>query len=134
MFDYFITTLPHFLAYFAASAALAVAFLYAYTLITPQDEFALIREGKSAPAISISGALIGFAIPLSTVIQHSESIPDLVLWGVVVLGVQVAVFFGARVVVPNLCVRIEKDEMSAGIYAAGMAIGFGILNAGCMTP
>ena len=61
MFQYFIEALPHFLAYFAAAVALAVAFLALYVAITPHKEIALIREGNSAAAVQLIGTFLGFA-------------------------------------------------------------------------
>lgn len=131
---YLIDQLPDFLAYFATALVLLVLFIFAYTRITPQHEFPLIRSGNSTAAISLGGAMIGFVLPLNTVIQHSASLVDLALWGVVVLIVQVAAFFLAKLGVNQLARRITENETSAGIYAASIAIAVGLLNAGCMTP
>ena len=53
MLQYFTETLPHFLAYFAAAIALAVAFLLLYVVVTPHREFTLIREGNTAGANNV---------------------------------------------------------------------------------
>lgn len=39
-----------------------------YGRITPCNEPKLIREGKIAPAVSPGGALLGFVLPLASVI------------------------------------------------------------------
>lgn len=48
-----LSTLPAFLAYFAAAIALLGVFLLIYVNITPYHEFELIRSGNLAAAISL---------------------------------------------------------------------------------
>jgi putative membrane protein len=134
MWHYFVETLPNFLLYFAVSVALLAAYAFAYVKVTPHQELALIKAGGTAAAISLGGALIGFALPLSTVIKFSVSVSDLILWGVVVLLVQLAAFFIARLYVSGLNTRIEQNDTAAGIFMASIALAVGILNSGCMTP
>lgn len=134
MWHYFVETLPNFLLYFAVSIALLAAYALAYVKITPHQELALIKERGTAAAISLGGALIGFAMPLSTVIRFSVSILDLVMWGVIVLLVQLAAFFIARLYLDRLDKRIEANEVAAGIFVASISLAVGILNSGCMTP
>jgi putative membrane protein len=133
--QYFTETLPHFLAYFAAALALAVIFLAIYVAITPHREFALIRAGNSAAAVQLVGTFIGFAIPVAVVIGHSVSIPDMLLWGAVAAGVQLAVFFViARLLFATISQRIADDCQASGIFVGGIGLGIGILQAACMVP
>ena len=135
MFAYFVEAIPHFLAYFAAAAGLAVAFLALYVLITPHKEFALIREGNSAAALQLSGTFIGFAVPVAVVIGHSVSIPDMLLWGGVAALVQAGVFFViSRLLFRAISERIAERCVASGIFVGGMGLGFGILQAACMVP
>jgi len=135
MLEYFTETLPHFLAYFAAAVALAVAFLALYVLITPHKEFALIRAGNAAAAVQLTGTFLGFAVPVAVVIGHSVDIPDMLLWGGVAALVQLAVFFViARLLFPTIAQRIADQCMASGIFVGGMGLGIGILQAACMVP
>jgi putative membrane protein len=135
MFQYFTDTLPHFLAYFAAALALAVAFLALYVVITPHKEFALIREGNIAASVQLTGTFIGFAIPVAVVIGHSVSIPDMLLWGAVAALVQLAVFFViARLLFATISKRIADGCVASGIFVGGFGLGIGILQAACMVP
>lgn len=134
MFEYFIKAAPQFLLYFGTALAFTVAFLTAYTVFTPQNEFKLIRDGNIAATTSLLGAFLGFIIPLGTVIQHSVSIPDLAIWGLVVLIVQILAFTLARLVIPNLPQRIETNVPQAGLFAGGIALSVGLLNSACMVP
>ena len=135
MFQYFIATVPHFLAYFAAAVALAVVFLLVYVTVTPHREFKLIREGNSAAAVQLTGTFLGFAIPVAIVIGNSVSIPDMLLWGGVAAIVQLAVFLIiARLLFKSISDRITENCVASGIFVGGMGLGIGILQAACMVP
>jgi putative membrane protein len=135
VFEYFVSALPHFLAYFGSALGLAVAFLLLYSICTPHPEFALIRAGNSAAAIQLTGTFIGFAIPVAMVIGHSVSIPDMLLWGGVAALVQLAVFVViSRLLFKAISQRITEDCAASGQFVGGIGIGVGILQAACMVP
>lgn len=135
MLEYFLGTLPHFLAYFAAALGLAAAFLYLYSLATPHREFALIGEGNSAAAIQLTGTFIGFAIPLATVIANSVNLADMLMWGVVAALVQLGVFLViARFLFRTISSRITEGCTASGQFVGGIGLGVGILQAACMVP
>lgn len=137
-FDYFLQAAPHTLLYLITTLILLAGFMLVYTVATPQNEFALIREGKLAPAISLVGAILGFVIPLGAVASHSESIFDLTLWGVLVLVVQLAVFFLAHLFGDKLCGKvggkIADNCLAAATFTGGISLAVGILMAGCLVP
>ena len=132
--QYFFVALPHFLGYFAVAALLAVGYLTAYVKITPHREFELIRAGNGAAATQLVGSFLGFSIPLAIVIGHSVSILDLVLWGVVVLITQLAVFLVIARLFRGIEKRIEDNCQASGVFIGGLALGVGILQAACMVP
>lgn len=135
MFGYFIGALPHFLLYFFGASALAIAFFLLYTLITPHREFALIREGNAAVATQLTGSFIGFALPVASVISHSVSIVDMLLWGGVATLVQLTVFLVlSRLIFPKIETRIGDGCVASGIFVGGVSLGFGILQSACMVP
>jgi putative membrane protein len=130
--DYF-ATLPDFLAYFAVAVVLLVVFLAVYTAITPQREFALVRQGNVAAATSLTGALVGFVLPLASVITHSQGLLDVIVWGVIALVVQIVIFLACRMLVPGLPKDIEGGRVAPALLLGGFAVGVGALNAACMT-
>ena len=135
MFEYFIDALPHFLAYFGATIALAIGFLALYVAITPHREFALIREGNVAAATQLIGTFLGFAIPVAIVTGNAVSIPDMLLWGAVAALVQLVVFFViARLFFKAIASRIAEGCVASGLFVGGMGLGIGILQAACMVP
>ncbi len=125
--------IPAFLAYFAVAALLLLAFIRIYTWVTPQDELGLIRANNSAAALAFGGALVGFALPLSSAITNSLSLLDCVVWGAVALIVQVLTFVVLRAGLKQLPERITRGEVAAGTFSGAVAIAVGMLNAACMT-
>jgi len=125
--------IPAFLAYFALAIVLVLIFVRIYSWITPHDELALIRANNSAAALGFGGAIIGFALPLSSAITHSQSLLDCAVWGAVALIVQILTFAVLRIALKQLSGRIDKDEIATGIFAAAIAIAVGLINAACMS-
>lgn len=129
----YLGTLPLFGLFFACACALLFVFALIYTFVTPYNELRLIRGGNSAAAISFSGAMIGFAIPLAGVIENSVNILDMLVWGLVALVVQILAFLFARMMLPDLIRQIEAAEIGPAIVLAGFAVAIGLLNAACVT-
>lgn len=125
--------LPAFLAYFAMAIVLLLLFIRIYSWVTPQDELTLIKANNAAAALAFGGALIGFALPLSSAITHSLSLLDCAVWGAVALVVQVLTFVVLRVAIRQLPERIKQGEIATGIFVAATAIAVGLINAACMT-
>ncbi|MBL8396809.1 MAG: DUF350 domain-containing protein [Candidatus Accumulibacter sp.] len=128
-----LSTLPSFLAYFAAAIALLSVFLLIYVNITPYHEFELIRSGNLAAAISLGGAIFGFAMPVANVIAHSDTLLDLVLWGVIAGVIQMATYLVSRLALPQLNADIPAGKMSAAAFLAILSLSIGLINAACMT-
>ncbi|MDZ4858445.1 MAG: DUF350 domain-containing protein [Candidatus Hydrogenedentes bacterium] len=125
--------LPSFLAYFGASIASLLVFCAIYLRITPHREIALIKEGKVAPAIGFAGAVLGYVLPIASVIANSLSLLDLILWAVIALIVQIAVFVTISMSFPGIVKQIADDRAGAAIFVGTISLAAGILNAACMT-
>lgn len=123
-----------FAAYFGAALVLTALFVMIYVRTTPHNEFKLMREGNGAAALGLTGALLGFVIPLSLVISVSGAFLQAVIWGAGALLVQTAGQFGARLLLPNLTADIAAGKYSAAIVQSGIAVSLGILQAACWTP
>lgn len=129
-----ITSILHFGAYFGASLLFLVVFKFVYTLVTPHDEWKLIKENQNtAAAVGFGGAVVGFAIALAGAASNSVSLVDFVTWGGIALVAQLLAFVLVRFVfMPRIVERIEGNEVSAGIMLAATNISVGLLNAACM--
>jgi len=129
----YLSTVPYFAAYLVLAVGLLLAFLFLYMRITPHREFDLIREGNSATALALGGALLGFVIPLASSIMQSRNIPDMLVWGVVAMIVQVAMVLVIKVAAPQLYERVDDGQVATAILLAAISVCIGILNAACMT-
>lgn len=129
----YLETLPAFLAYFLTSIALMVAFVVIYIRVTPYREFTLIKQGNAAPAITLSGSLIGFILPLCSVIEASVSLLDLVIWGGIALLVQMLAFWGINALMPFMKEHIPNGQISSAILMAACTLAVGLINASCMS-
>ena len=129
----FLATLPNFLAYLGTAIVLLVAFVAIYLYVTPYDEINLIRTNNVAAAISLSGAVLGFAMPIANVIAHSDTLVDLAVWGVIAGIVQLLAWMVARVALPRLKEAIAAGQVAPAIFVAALSVTVGLINAACMT-
>ena len=127
-----LSTFPNFAVYFVTAIVLTAVFLVLYVNLTPHREIRLIRSGNTAAAIALIGVLLGFVMPLASVIGHSAVLLDVVVWGVVALAVQIGGFMVARIVLPHLPEAIERGSISDAIFLGGLSVSLGILDAACM--
>ena len=128
-----ISGFPAFLLYFVVSLVLLGLFLAVYVRVTPYQEIPLIRQGNVAASISLSGAMLGFAIPLANSIRQAANLPDMVLWGVIALVVQILVFVAVRAIIPGLARDIPEGKVAQGVFLGSLSVVTGILNAVSMT-
>lgn len=128
-----LANLPAFLGYFVSALVLLAAFIVIYGWMTPMDEWKLVHEGNTAAALSLVGATLGFALPLATAIIRSENLPDMLVWAAVALMLQLACFFGIRLLIRNLADEIASNHMGAATILAGTSVTLGIINAACLT-
>ncbi len=131
--DHMLSMLPAFLAYFAVAFGLLALFLLVYLNVTPYHEVALIRAGNNAAAISLSGALFGFAMPVANVIAHSDTLLDLASWGAVAGVIQILAYLVARLTLPQLNDDIPAGKTAPALFLAALSVSVGLINAACMT-
>src|SRR5450759_2484417 len=124
---------PEFLLYFVLALALLALFVAVYVRVTPYREIALVREGNIAASISLSGAVIGFVLPLASAIAHSVSPLDMVAWGVIALLVQIVVYAVTSRLVPHFREAIEADRAAPALLLAALSVSVGMLNAASLS-
>jgi putative membrane protein len=122
-----------FFLYFATAVVAEAIFVVLYMAVTPHHEATLIKSGNTAAALTFGGAVIGFTLPLSSAIEHNVSLPGTVVWAVVALVVQLAVFLLANLFLRDLSRRIEDGDLAAGITVAIASLASGMISAACMT-
>ena len=128
-----IAGLGNFLLYFGISLVALMLFKVVYTLVTPHDEWKLVKDKNMAAAAGLTGAILGFAIAVSGAASNSVSVLDFGIWVVIALIAQLIAFFIVRLFMPKIVDRISNDELPAGIVLGGVSIAIGMLNAACMT-
>lgn len=122
-----------FILYFVSALGILGLFMAIYVWFTPYAEIELIREGNSAAAISFGGALIGFVLPLSSVIFYTHSLLEMALWGAITGSVQLLVFMFGRLIIPNVQEQVQSNVSAAAILLCALSVGVGILNAICIS-
>ncbi len=121
-----------FLIYFGVALLLLFAFTFIYIKVTPYKELVLIRAGNKAAAISLSGAMLGFALPLASTVANAVNLLDLVLFAVLATVVQLVAFVFVRMLMPNLTTDIEGGEVAGATFLAAVSISVGMLNAAAL--
>jgi putative membrane protein len=132
VFDSF-AGLDNFLVYLSVSIAYLVVFVALYIHVTPYRDIQLIREGNMAASFSLSGAILGFIVPLAASIQHSVSLVDMAIWGLIAMLVQIAAFMVVKLLIPSIADDIPANKTSAGFFLGCLSLGVGLLNAACMS-
>src|ERR1044072_8740095 len=102
---------------FIAAGGFTLIFKALYRWITPHDEGALIRAGNPAAAIALSGALLGYVIPLASALTHTVSLPEFVAWAALAGVIQIATFWIVRrVALPAVSARIQRGAIAPALY------------------
>lgn len=125
--------LSAFFYHFASAIGLLFVFIAIYVRITPYKEIALIREGNTAAAISLSGSIFGYSAALASVIANSISFADMLVWGVIALVVQLLAYLLTRLMLPALVLDIPANRIASATLLAALSIALGLINAACMT-
>ena len=120
--------LPFLLSHFFISMLLLVFGTVVYIFITPMKEIKLIRDGNIAASLSFSGALIGIALPLSSSLKASNSISEIMIWGLTAILIQIFCFKIVDILIKDLPQRIERGEISSSILLFSIKVGVALLN------
>ena len=131
-FDYSTAIVAH-LVYFGIAIVATVVFVAIYVTVTPHREFTLIRQGNTAAAVSLGGALLGYTIPLAKAVSQSEGVHDMLLWSGVALIAQLVAYGATRLILPTLSSDVNDGKVASGVFLAAMSISIGLLNAAAMT-
>ena len=129
----FMTGFPVLLLHFAMTLSILAAGVWIYMLITPHKELALIREGNTAAAISLSGAVLGLAIPLAFSMSVSVNVLDILVWGVLALVIQLACFWVMDKLMGHLSRRIDEGELGPAILLTGVKLSVAAVNAAAIS-
>ncbi|HAA93807.1 MAG: hypothetical protein CMM48_08095 [Rhodospirillaceae bacterium] len=129
IFDSLMAGLPFLLLHSSVTFLMLAAALAIYVWITPFDELALIKDGNTAAAITLGGAIVGFAIPLAVTLKTSLNLWDIVIWGIVTLLLMLIAYRVMDFLVRDFERRVEADETGPAILLAAIKIAVGLIAA-----
>ena len=87
-----ITGLPFLISHLFVTLCLLFLGITSYIFLTPIRELKLIKDGNVAASISFSGALLGIGIPLASSLSVSNSILEIIIWGLTAIFLQLLCF------------------------------------------
>jgi len=125
--------LPYFVAIFGIVLLLLALGLAAYVALVARRDMRLMAEGNVAVAAGMTGAFVGFALPLASAVSRSEALLDLLAWGGVGLLAQLLVVTLLRLMLSSVVGRMREGQVASGVLLGAIAVSVGILNAACMT-
>ncbi len=129
----FLAGFPVLVLHVSVTFAMLAAAVFIYIKITPYDEIKLIRDGNTAVAVSLSGAIVGLAVPLAFSMASSISVWEVLIWGPVTLLLQLIAFRVADIVLKDLPKRIMDGEMGPAILLISIKLGAAAINAAAVT-
>lgn len=128
----FVSGFPDFIIQLGVALGLFIASLTIYVIMTPHKELELIRAGNPSAALAFGGVVVGFAIPLGSCLEHAMGIWDLVIWGIVILLLQVLAFRFADLFLHHLPRRIAEGDVAAAVFLMSIKIGLALILAGAV--
>jgi putative membrane protein len=131
-YDYSASVIAHF-SYFGIACLAVLVFVTIYIAITPHRELALIRQGNSAAAISLGGAILGYTVPLAKAVAQSEGFSDMLIWSGLALVAQLVAYGVTRLILPQLSANVNEGKTAPAIFLAAASICIGLLNSAAMT-
>ena len=129
----FLAGFPVLLMHFLVTIAMLVVGVTIYIWITPHKDVTLVREGNVAAAISLSGAILGLAIPLAMSMSVSVNVADIVIWGLLTLVIQLIVFRLVDLVLPDLSARIEAGDVAAALLLSAIKLAVAVITAAAVS-
>ena len=129
----FLAGFPVLIMHFSVTITMLILGVAIYTWITPHKDVALVRKGNVAAAISLSGAVLGLAIPLAASMSASVSVADIVIWGALTLVIQLIVFQLADLLLRDLSTRIEAGEVAAAILLSAIKLAVAAITAAAVS-
>ena len=122
-----------YLLHLLTAFALLLAFTVLYVKTTPIDEFALIRQGVVAAALSLGGALIGFSLTLASAISHYDQYLLVFAWAISAMVIQVVTYAVVARLLPHMNDALQNNNIAIGALMGSTSLAVGILNAACLS-
>lgn len=129
----FLAGVPVLLMHFLVTIVMLVVGITIYIWVTPHKDLKLVRDGNIAAGISLFGAILGIALPLSVSMSVSINISDIVVWGLLTVMIQLIAFRLVDALLQDLSARIEAGEISASLVLFGFKISVAIITSAAVS-
>ena len=118
-----LTAVANYLIYLALSGVMLVFFFVVYTRCTPFDEVLLIRQGNTAAAFSLGGALLGFSLTVASASFIRRTIAVLWLGQCGAMVVQLLAYRGDHALHGNLerTYRVQQRRLRRAARAISLS-------------
>ncbi len=123
-----ITGLPFLISHLFITLCLLFLGITSYIFLTPIKELKLIKDGNISASISFSGALLGIGIPLASSLSVSNSILEIIIWGLTAIVLQLLCFKVTDTFLKDLSKRIEDDQLATSILLFSIKISVSLIN------
>ena len=123
-----ITGLPFLISHLFITLCLLFLGITSYIFLTPLKELKLIKDGNLSASISFSGALLGIGIPLASSLSVSNSILEIIIWGLTAIVLQLLCFKVTDTFLKDLSKRIEDNQLATSILLFSIKISVSLIN------
>jgi len=123
-----ITGLPFLISHLFITLCLLFLGITSYIFLTPIKELKLIKDGNISASISFSGALLGIGIPLASSLSVSNSILEIIIWGLTAIVLQLLCFKVTDTFLKDLSKRIEDNQLATSILLFSIKISVSLIN------
>ena len=120
--------LPFLISHLFITLCLLFIGITSYIFLTPIKELKLIKDGNLSASISFSGALLGIGIPLASSLSVSNSILEIIIWGLTAILLQLLCFKITDTFLKDLSKRIENDQLATSILLFSIKISVSLIN------
>ncbi|MFT6581463.1 MAG: putative membrane protein [Alphaproteobacteria bacterium] len=129
----FIAGFPILMLHSSVTIAMLGVGVLIYIKITPYDDIGLIRDGNTAAAISLGGAVLGFALPLAFTMASSITVWEVLIWGPVTLVLQLIAYRLTDAILRDLPKRIVDGEIAPAVFLVSIKLAVAAINAAAVT-
>ena len=123
-----ITGLPFLISHLFITLCLLFIGITSYIFLTPIKELKLIKDGNISASISFSGALLGIGIPLASSLSVSNSMLEIIIWGLTAIVLQLLCFKVTDTFLKDISKRIEDDQLATSILLFSIKISVSLIN------
>ena len=123
-----VTGLPFLISHLFITLCLLFIGITSYIFLTPIKELKLIKDGNISASISFSGALFGIGIPLASSLSVSNSILEIIIWGLTAIVLQLLCFKVTDTFLKDLSKRIEDNQLATSILLFSIKISVSLIN------